>query len=77
LGDQNAQVLLQISYYKRAITEALQSYVHVMNGSEYRVCSSDEQPFFSNVQQMNALYMTTGIRDLSRVCVTADFKGWG
>jgi len=66
-----------MSYYKRAITEALQSYVHVMNGSQYRVCSSDEQPFFTNVQQMNALFMTTGIRYLSGVCVTADFEDWG
>jgi len=66
-----------MSYYKRAITEALQSYVHVMNGSQYRVCSSDEQPFFTNVQQMNALFMTTGIRYLSGICVTADFGDWG
>jgi hypothetical protein len=37
------------------ITELLQKLVHAVNGSEYRVCSSDEQAFFTNVHDLNVI----------------------
>ena len=52
-------------------TEALQSYVHAVNGVKYRICSRREQVFFADVHDLNVLVGKASGGTGIRFCVTA------
>ncbi len=54
-----------------SITELLQKHVHAVNDKDYRICSSDEQAFFTDVHELNTSIVNGRKTAKTGLCVTA------